>query len=434
VSPQEIPALEARLQSSPNDAKALLRLGAALLAAGDCDSAVAVATRGTTARPDDALGPLVIGSCHTAVSDPLAASGAEDAALYSQAVDEYRRAVALYDWFLDNHGGVRGAGSVSGKRLLTGRAMATAQARAALSREQQLPQPNLDAVAVLPLTILGDSTHTPLSRGLAQLITSDLALLQRFRMVERMQLGAILDELNLGQSGRVDPGTAARVGNLVQAGRMVQGLATISEEDAVRLEANVVLPSSEVVTGAPVTGRFRALMDLEKQLVVNIASEMGYVLSAAEENLLRGNGTRNLTAFLSYSLGLVAEDSGRFADAAGHYSQAVLADPSFQQARVRYQAARSAPAASGASQNVVALASEPTQQPDDFGVDASRGALQGSIGDIASTYAEQNTEVVSESSIEQVSREGTATTTSGPGPEAGIAALTAIIRIIFTIP
>ena len=120
-----------------------------------------------------------------------------------------------------------------------------------------------------------------------------------------------------------------------------------------------------------------------------------------------------------------------FPDAAGHYSQAVLADPSFQQARVRYQAARSAPAS---SQNVVALASEPTQQPDDFGVDASRAALQGSIGDIASTYAEQNTEIGSESPIELTSREGTATTTSGPGPEAGIAALTAIIRIIFTIP
>jgi tetratricopeptide (TPR) repeat protein len=431
VSPQEIPALEARLQSSPNDAKTLLRYSAALLAAGDCDSAVAVATRGATARPGDALGPLVIGTCHTAAGDSLAATGAGEAAGYAGAVDRYQQAIAVYDWFIDNHGETRGAGAVSGKRLLAGRAMATAQARAALSREQQLPQPNTDAVAVLPLTILGDSTHAPLSRGLAQLITSDLALLQRFQMVERMQLGAILDELDLGQSGRVDPGTAARVGNLVQAGRMVQGLATISEDDAVRLEANVVLSNSEVVTGAPVTGRFRGLMDLEKELVVNIASEMGYVLSAAEVNLIRRNGTRNLTAFLSYSLGLVAEDNGRFLDAAGHYSQAVLADPSFQQARAGYQAARSAPAS---SQNVVALASEPTQQPDDFGVDASRAALQGSIGDIASTYAEQNTEIGSESPIELTSREGTATTTSGPGPEAGIAALTAIIRIIFTIP
>ena len=63
VSPQEIPDLEAQIADKPNDGKLLLRYGAALFAAGRCDSATVISRRGGDLRPADALGPLVIGQC-----------------------------------------------------------------------------------------------------------------------------------------------------------------------------------------------------------------------------------------------------------------------------------------------------------------------------------------------------------------------------------
>ncbi len=211
VSPQEIPDIEARLENQPNNGKLLLRYGAALFAAGRCDSAATVARRGAHLRPADALGPLVIGQCLEQAS-------------------EYDEAIALYASFANAHGDSRGA------------------------------------AAVLPLTVAGDTTYVPLGRGLAQILISDLSLLQRFTLVERLQIGALLQELQLSQTGRVDPATAARVGRLVRAGRMVQGTANIPAQGDVRLEATVVLGDGQVRGPEFTTGRLRDLLRMEKEL------------------------------------------------------------------------------------------------------------------------------------------------------------------------
>ncbi len=83
VSPQEIPELEAQIADKPNDGRLLLRYGAALFAAGRCDSATVVSRRGGDLRPGDALGPLVIGQC------------LEQAGDYNQAIATYTARQAL---------------------------------------------------------------------------------------------------------------------------------------------------------------------------------------------------------------------------------------------------------------------------------------------------------------------------------------------------
>src|SRR3989441_9603871 len=42
-------------------------------------------------------------------------------------------------------------------------------------------------------------------------------LFRSLRLLERLQIGVLLDELKLGQSERADPATAARVGRLLRA-------------------------------------------------------------------------------------------------------------------------------------------------------------------------------------------------------------------------
>jgi hypothetical protein len=326
--------------------------------------------------------------------------------------------------------------------LLARRDQATAGARQALAREAELGDANENALAVLPLVVVGDSSYQPLSRGLAQIITSDLALLDRFRLVERMQLGAVLQELQLGQTTRVETGTAARVGRLVGAGRMVQGLAAIPPQGETRLEANVVRSTGEVTGAEVVTGRFRDLMQLEKQLVLGLAVRLGYVLSDAEREEILENGTENLAAFLAYSRGLVATDIGDFNTAALHFGQAAQADPSFQAAQSQYEASSAAEVvgqATASEVTTVSASSEAAVQEGQQPAQTLANAVNSVVGDVAATQAEQATESADDAeSIQQATQQSTTTTAAEPEPTTAAVGIsptvTGTIRIIFRLP
>lgn len=66
---------------------------------------------------------------------------------------------------------------------------------------------------------------------LAGMLTNELAATGEFRMVERSQLQAVLEEQNLSASGRVAGGTGAKIGKLVGADYLVTGTVTAYEED-----------------------------------------------------------------------------------------------------------------------------------------------------------------------------------------------------------
>lgn len=72
--------------------------------------------------------------------------------------------------------------------------------------------------------------HSGVGRDLAGMLTNELAGTNAFQMVERAKLGAILDEQDLGASGRVTPATAAKIGKMIGAQYLVTGTVTAFEE------------------------------------------------------------------------------------------------------------------------------------------------------------------------------------------------------------
>lgn len=72
--------------------------------------------------------------------------------------------------------------------------------------------------------------YSGVGRDLADMLTNELASTGAFDMVERAKLDAVLDEQDLAAAGRVDPSTAARVGELVGAQYIVTGTVTAYEE------------------------------------------------------------------------------------------------------------------------------------------------------------------------------------------------------------
>jgi tetratricopeptide (TPR) repeat protein len=407
--------LAQRAAREPNNVPLLSRLAAALFAAQQCDSAQGVARRALALRNDDAVAVLIVGQC-------------------DERANRHQAAIALYRQFLAANGESSGGAAVRARELLAVRADAVARARVALQQEQQLSQQAADpqTLAVLPLDIQGDSSYQPLSRGLAQILTSDLALLRRFKMVERLQLSALLDEMRFGQTARVDPATAVRVGHLMQAGRMVQGLATIPSEQSVRLEAIVLRATGEVTNPQVANGRLADLLRMEKAIVVGLAGQLGYQLSEAERRAIMENGTQSLTAFLSYSRGLVAEDLGDFSRAAAYYGQAVQADPGFQQAKAQYQANSAAPVmqAGGSVTSSVSQANT-AGAPTGTTPEPTASAVNSSVSDLAATHSEQ-----SSGSSQNVTGAAASSTASAPPPPSvtSSATVSGTIRIVFRLP
>lgn len=305
------------------------RLAAELAAAGRCDTASVVVAAAQPLAPSDVRGPLVLGACQ-------------------EQAGRFDDAITTYNAFAAEHPGARGVTTLRAKAQLALRRAAEQTARQALAREAELGQqpPQAATVAVLPLVIAGDSSVQPLSRGLAELITTDLAHIRSLRLLERLQIGTLLDELKAGQSERADPATAARVGRLLRAERMVQGTAIIppNESATMQLSATVVTGAGVVRPVGQVTGPFRQLLALEKQVVFDLAGQLGIALTEAERQEILRQGPKSLAAFLAYSRALEDLDRGDYGAAARHFGAAAHADPSFQAARQGQETAVAMPA------------------------------------------------------------------------------------------
>lgn len=407
VQPDEIPVLRAELDANPAQPDLRLRYAAALYTIQDCEAATSEALRALDEAPDRPLGALVIGRCLEDGADPI---GARD----------------VYRAFLNEYPDVRGADAVRGREQLAARDAATLIARDALAREADLGNPQPGVTGVLAWQVSGDPSLDAFRLGLATLVSTDLAILQRFRMVERVQLDAVLGELDLGQSDRVDAATAPRVGRLVGAERLVQGVMTGRRDGDAVLTAAVLANDGSVRQTGEQSGRFGNLMRLQKALVVDIARQMGFELSRAEQALIQRNGTQSIAAFVAFSDGLLAEERGNYTAAIEHYGEAVRLDPNFGLARRRLGTA--------------------------IGIDVGADALPVQITQLVDLVVQATTEFdpvqllrsdpLSTSITDIASLQGETATSSGGGdgdkeiqqlnkpPSSGAATFPAIIRII----
>lgn len=315
--PDALARLERTRASRPNDPAVARSLGIAYYKAGRYADARTVLTQAVRLDPRDGAAALYLG---------LTAEQQKDIPAAKYAYQNYVR---------------YGRTSRIRRQLEARLAALTRQelqvaAKDAVAREQQLStQPGgPKVVAVMPMRFIGaDSTLQPLERGLAELLTTDLARSHELTIVERARLQAILDELALQASGATDSSTNVRAGKLIQAGRIVNGQIAQSEQ-RLRVDAAIVnTQTSSVTGGAASENRLDALFDLEKALVLQLFDSLGVRLTTEERNAIEQRPTRSLAAFLAYSRGLRLEDQGNYQDAARSFNDAVRLDPGFGAAR-----------------------------------------------------------------------------------------------------
>jgi TolB-like protein len=226
--------------------------------------------------------------------------------------------------------------------------------------EQRLQTDSLPArtVAVAPFAVqAADSSLAPLGDGLADLLMTDLAQSHQLTVVERLQLDALLRELELARAGRVDTATAPRVGRLVGARRLdVGAVAQPAGGQELVVEARVADAATSQTRGA-VSGRAAAtrILDAEKALVMQLFDELGVTLTPAEQAAVERNRTGNLAALLAYSRGVRAEVEGRYGDAENSYREAGRLDPTFAASSARAERVHSYTTAATSAQSAATL-------------------------------------------------------------------------------
>jgi len=218
-------------------------------------------------------------------------------------------------------------------------AAADSAVRLAISQEREIQANTLPAntVGVLPLQIrTADTSYAALGYGVSALIASDLARGNRLVIVERLRLDAVMRELDLARTGRLDTATAPRVGRIVGARRIVVGSLDIRANGAMLLASTVANASSGAVD-ASLSGSatLNQIFDAEKAMVLRLFEALGVTLSPAERRALEPRATQNLAALVAFSNGVRAESNRDYEAALAYYTTATRLDPGFVEAGAR---------------------------------------------------------------------------------------------------
>ena len=287
VRPEQIPALEQRIAAQPNDANALTSLGVAYY----------------------------------------------DAKRYDDARTTLERAVALE----------AAPPAARAYLALAAREQLKEEARIVLAREQQMSEepPTARTVAVMPFRIVGLTDDlAPLQTALTDMIITDLSISPAITSIERLKINAMIDEMLLAQSGLAEQETGARVGRLLKAEHVVQGILAQSSDKEVRMDATVLNTARRETAGTfGQNEQIDAIFNLEKQIVFNIFDVLGVSLTETEREKINENRTTNLLAFLAYGRGLEALDRANYQQAQTFFRQASRIDPAFQRVQTQQQQA-----------------------------------------------------------------------------------------------
>ena len=171
--------------------------------------------------------------------------------------------------------------------------------------------------------------------GIAAVLIDELAQNPAVRMVDRAVTNQIINEQNLARDGRVDAGTAARIGKLVGARYMVTG-SFIDAYGDFRVTARIIdVETSEIIK---VVSNDESMRDRRQMYKIfqNVAQKLmaGVNLPALPRQVAQAAQSRNIPteALTFYSRALLYEDRGDKPKAAEYYRRATDAYPGYTQA------------------------------------------------------------------------------------------------------
>lgn len=180
-----------------------------------------------------------------------------------------------------------------------------------------------------------------LRRGIAGVLIGELGQNPTLRLVERGEAQRLLDQQTLGAAGRVDAGTAARLGRTLGARYMITGT-FIDLYGEFRIDARVIdVESGEILRSVRSDPQVREVKQLYQAIRTLATSLMdGTTLPAPPATARPAARQISTEALMSYSRALLHQDRGETAQAIEAFERALREYPGFTEAREGLQRAR----------------------------------------------------------------------------------------------
>ncbi len=310
---EAIPLYREYLAEHPDQFRVRSRLGFASLKTGRMDEAIVELEKALDQEPGDPFSVLYLGMAHLNK-------------------EEIGKAIQLWQGYR-NRNQPRVEAEIN--RLLTILQVADSQRRAqeSLSMEDQLMtvKPDANTLAVCYYDDLSpDKSLGAFQKGLAAMVITDISRIKSLKVVERIRMQALLEEMKLGQTGIVDERTAPRVGRLLGAESIIAGNLTVGSIQVTTTVTSSTRGSAKSVTVSVEKEKF---YELSGRIALGVAKAMSIPLSPDEIAAIGVPQTTSYDAFIYYGQALDALDAGDWQKAKDLFEKAVEEDPQFGMAR-----------------------------------------------------------------------------------------------------
>jgi len=210
------------------------------------------------------------------------------------------------------------------------------EAQAAVAAEHDLIVANIPENTVGVVAFNGSELPpewAPLARGMAEFTAQDLGKVGSLRVVDRLKINTIQQELSLSQSEFSDPATAPRIGRLVGGRRIVTGNLIGLGDETFRLTGALVdTEDQSVITPEHSDGTLSDFFRVQKQFVFDVIDAMEITLTPEERSAIEEVPTEDFLALMAYCRGLGYRDHNQMAAARTEFQGATALDGGFSQA------------------------------------------------------------------------------------------------------
>lgn len=195
-------------------------------------------------------------------------------------------------------------------------------------------------LAVLYFTngaLIDNASYAPLSKGMAEMLITELSQNNAVRVVERDRLQSLIEEQNLQSSDRVDKETAVKLGKTLGARHMLMGTFVIDPKKNMRIDVRAVnTETSQIEYTESVTGPSDNLLQLVIQLGAKVNAGLKLpALKVASATTPAAKSPNQFKALMAMSQAIEAEDKKDKTQAVSLYKQAIALNPDFDRAKVR---------------------------------------------------------------------------------------------------
>lgn len=172
-------------------------------------------------------------------------------------------------------------------------------------------------LAVAPLrNVMRNADIDWMSEGFAETITSKLNHVRSLQLVERIQMGEVLKELQLAMTDLTEQ-HASNIGKLVNADFLVLGSyqkVGVGETGTLKINTRVVNVTTGVLEhgkAASASGPYGQVFDIQEKIATSLARGLGGTLADEELRLLSIDETTSVAAYELYNIARYEVDEKR---------------------------------------------------------------------------------------------------------------------------